>query len=63
MQQQETASAEVMAARREAHQVRHDIPRGKNRPAYNIKVGDIIHGFKVTSIEEVSDFDIKAFKL
>lgn len=52
-----------MAARREAHQLRHDIPRGKNRVPYNIKVGQQIEGFKVTAIEEIPDFDIKAFKL
>ena len=53
MQQQETASSEVMAARREAHQLRTEIPRGKNRVPYNIKVGDSIQGFKVESIEEI----------
>ena len=52
-----------MEARREAHQLRHDIPRGKNRVPYNIKEGDSISGFKVTEIREISDFGIKAFSL
>lgn len=49
--------------RSESHQVRVDIPRGKNRPAYNIKVGDELYGFKVTAIEKIEFFDINAFKL
>jgi hypothetical protein len=53
MQQQEVAPAELMDARREAHQVRHDIPRGQNRVPYNIKVGDSIHGFTVTEKEAI----------
>ena len=63
MQQQETATTEVMEARREAHQLRVDIPRGKNRVPYNIKVGDQISGFKVSEIKEIPDFDIKAYTL
>lgn len=63
MQQQEVAPAELMDARREAHQVRHDIPRGKNRVPYNIKVGDSIHGFTVTEKEAIPSFDVVAYKL
>ena len=63
MQQQETATKEVMTARREAHQLRQDIPRGKNRVQYNINVGDVLEGFKVTAIEDVPDFAIRAFTL
>ena len=63
MQQHEAAPSELMDARREAHQVRHDIPRGKNRVPYNIKVGDTIHGFTVKEIEKIELFDIEAYKL
>ena len=52
-----------MEARREAHQLRHDIPRGKNRVPYNLKVGQEVHGFKVTSIDAIPDFEIQAYKL
>ena len=52
-----------MDARREAHQVRHDIARGKNRIPYNIKVGDRLHGFVVNEVERVESFDIVAYKL
>mmetsp|Transcript_30089 Transcript_30089/g.39933 ORF Transcript_30089/g.39933 Transcript_30089/m.39933 type:complete len:268 (+) Transcript_30089:47-850(+) len=52
-----------MQARREAHQLRQDIPRGKNRVPYNLKVGQVVNGFKVLSIEAVPDFDIQAYKL
>ena len=52
-----------MDARREAHQVRHDIPRGKKRVPYNIKVGDKIHGFIVKDKEKIVAFDIEAYKL
>ena len=30
---------------------------------YNIKVGENIHSFKVSAIEEIPDFDIKAYTL
>ena len=39
-----TSQIEISKARAESHSVRTDIPRGKNRPVYNYKVGDEIHG-------------------
>ena len=63
VQQQEAATSEVMAARKEAHQVREVIARGKNRQQYNLKVGDISNGFKVTNIDRIELFDITAYKL
>ena len=53
----------MMAARREAHQVRENIVRGKHRTPYSLKVGDISHGFKLTSIDRIDAFDITAYKL
>jgi hypothetical protein len=52
-----------MAVRREAHQVRENIARGKHRVPYTLKVGDIIHGFKITNIDRIDLFDITAYKL
>ena len=43
--------------------MREEVARGKNRVPYNLNVGQIVHGFKVTSIEEIPDFDIKSYKL
>lgn len=41
-----------------------DIPRGKNRIAYNLKVGDKVHDqWIVKSIEAVPDFDLTAYTL
>ena len=53
----------VSASRAESHQVRVDIPRGKNRVPYDVKVGDVIHGFRVETIERIDFFDINAYKL
>jgi len=52
-----------MAARKEAHQVRDNIARGKHRVPYTLKVGDVSHGFKVISIDRIELFDITAYKL
>lgn len=40
-----------------------DLPRGKNRQTYDLKEGDQIHGFTVTEVTRVNDFDINAYKL
>ena len=63
VQQQEPISKELMIARREAHQIRTDIPRGKNRVPYTCKVGDVLHGFRLEQIERIDLFDINAYKL
>ena len=61
--QQQTASAELMNQRREAHQVSQDLARGKNRVPYNLKVGDRLHGFVVQEIQQIEAFDLVAYKL
>ena len=43
--------------------MRDIIPRGKNRKPYNLKVGDVVHDFKITEIERIDFFDINAYKL
>lgn len=49
--------------RGEDYQVRENILRGKNRPAYDLKVGDIIHdAWRVESIERIEFFDINAYQ-
>jgi presequence protease len=50
-------------AKQEESALREHIPRGKNRVPYTFKVGDVVHGFKVTSIDRVEFFDINAYKL
>jgi len=56
-------SAIELARQREQYAVRMDLPRGKNRQTYDLKEGDQIHGFTVTEITRVDDFDINAYKL
>jgi len=49
--------------RRQAHQVRENIARGRNREPYDLKVGDVIHGvWTVDSIDKVEFFDITAYQ-
>lgn len=45
--------------------MREHIPRGKNRVPYAswLKVGDVVHGFKLQSVERIEFFDINAYKL
>jgi Zn-dependent M16 (insulinase) family peptidase len=43
--------------------LRETIPRGKNRVPYTFKVGDVMHGFKVTNIDRIEMFDINAYQL
>ena len=44
--------------------MRMDIPRGRNRPKYSIKEGDVIHDhWQVTSINKIEFFEIEAFQL
>ena len=45
------------------YEIRHDIPRGKNRPTYDLKVGDMIGGsWRVEEITPIPFFEITAFK-
>ena len=49
--------------RGEDYQVRENIPRGKNRPGYDLKVGDVIHGaWSVDAIDRIDFFDINAYR-
>lgn len=44
--------------------MRVDIPRGRNRPKYQIKEGDVIHDhWQVNSITKIDFFEIEAFQL
>lgn len=45
--------------------LRDHIPRGKNRVPYStwLKVGDVVHGFKLLSVERIEFFDINAYRL
>ena len=58
-----TTTVPVAVQRSENYKVRADIPRGKDRALYNLKVGDKVHGFEVKSIDRIEFFDINAFKL
>lgn len=50
-------------ARDEDHQVRENIPRGKNRPQYDLKVGDVIHdSWVLDAIDEVDFFKINVYR-
>jgi Zn-dependent M16 (insulinase) family peptidase len=45
--------------------LREHILRGKNRVPYStwLKVGDVVNGFKLQSVERIEFFDINAYKL
>ena len=49
----------------ESGALRDLIPRGKNRVPYStwLKVGDVIHGFKLQSVERIEFFDVNAYRL
>jgi hypothetical protein len=49
--------------RDEDHFVRENIPRGRNRPAYDLKVGDKINNdtWVVDKIDRIEFFDITAY--
>ena len=44
-------------------ELRESIPRGKNRAAYSLQKGDLVHGFRVQSVDKVELFQIVAYQL
>lgn len=53
----------LQTQRNTALRVPSDLPRGKERLAYNFKQGDKVHGFTTEKIEKIDFFDVCAYSL